>query len=261
MLEALIFIVGLIIGSFLNVCIYRIPRKESIVYPASHCTECGQALAFFDLIPIFSYLILRGRCRSCGNRISGRYPLIELITGMVFLFLYIQYGLTIAFAAYIFLMSALIVVFFIDLDHMIIPDKLVLFILIGALLLVIYNIVSPLAIYGDTRWWNPLLGTAIGSGFLFLVAVIGSILFKTNEAMGGGDIKLLIPIGLFLGWRLTILTLFLAILVAGVSGILLIAAKITSRKASIPFGPFIVIGTFVAIMWGYNIIDWYIGMY
>jgi len=261
MIEFLTFVIGLIVGSFLNVCIYRIPRNESIVYPASHCTECGHNLAWFDLIPLFSYFLLRARCRSCGTTISVRYPLVELLNGIVFLLLYIEHGLTPVFVIYLVLMSILIVVFCIDLDHMIIPNKLVLFASVAAVLTVIFNLLAPQAIYGDNKWWNPFLGALIGSGFLFLVAVLGSIIFKTDEAMGGGDIKLMLPIGLFLGWRLTILTLFMSVLIAGVVGIILLALKITSRKASIPFGPFIVISCFVSIMWGYNIINWYMGIY
>lgn len=261
MIEFLVFITGLIIGSFLNVCIYRIPRQESIVFPPSHCTECGQALGFFDLIPVASYIYLRGHCRSCGNRISPRYPLVELLTAVVFLLLYMQYRLTVPFAGYAILMSALIAVFFIDLDFMIIPDKLVLFASIIGICFVSYHLCSPLKVYGDSEWWNPFLGALIGSGSLFLVAVIGSLLFKTAEAMGGGDIKIMIPIGLLLGWRLTILTLFMAVIVGGVVSLILLALKITSRKSSIPFGPFIVVAAYAAIMWGYPIINWYLGQY
>jgi len=261
MLEFLTFIIGLIVGSFLNVCIYRIPRELSIIYPASHCTECGYNLSWFDLIPLFSYMGLRGRCRSCGSPISLRYPLIELLTGIVFLMQYIMYGLTPAFMIYAFLMSILIVVFFIDLEHMIIPNKLVMLAAIAALVVALANAFVPLDIYGDTRWWNPFLGALLGSGFLLMVAVLGSLIFNSDEAMGGGDIKLMLPLGLLLGWRLTILTLFLSVLIAGGVGILLLALKITSRKSLIPFGPFIVIACFISIMWGYQIINWYWGIY
>lgn len=261
MIGFLTFVVGLVIGSFLNVCIYRIPRNESIVYPASHCTECGYRLSWFDLIPLFSYIRLRGLCRSCGSAISLRYPLIELFTAIVFLMLYIKYGLTPVFMIYALVMSILIVVFFIDLEHMIIPNKLVMVAAIAGLTVALTNAFIPLNIYGDSRWWNPFLGALIGSGFLFMVAVLGALVFRSNEAMGGGDIKLMLPLGLFLGWRLTILTLFLSVLIAGGVGILLLALKITSRKSSIPFGPFIVIACFISIMWGYQIINWYWGIY
>lgn len=261
MIEALVFITGLIIGSFLNVCIYRIPRNESVVFPPSHCTQCGKALGFFDLIPVISYVFLRGHCRSCGTGISPRYPLVELLTAVVLLLLYMQYKLTVPFAGYAVLMSVLIAVFFIDLDFMIIPDKLVWFASIIGVCLVAYNLYYPMGVYGDHAWWNPLLGALIGSGSLFLVAVIGSLLFKTAEAMGGGDIKIMIPIGLFLGWRLTLLTLFMAVIIGGLVGLILLALKITSRKSSIPFGPFIVAAAYAAIMWGYPIINWYLGQY
>jgi len=261
MLEALIFITGLLIGSFLNVCIYRIPQNMSIVFPPSHCLTCGRQLTITDLVPVFSYLFLRGRCRSCKARISARYPLVELLTAIVFLLLYKQYGLTIPFFAYSLMMAAMIVVFFIDLDHMIIPDKVVLCALVAGILMAIYNLFSPLQVYGDSNWWNPLLGALLGSGFLFMVALVGSVVFKTNEAMGGGDIKLMIPIGLFLGWRLTAVTLFMAIFIAGAVGIILLILKMTSRKSHIPFGPFIVMASFIAVMWGYQIIEWYLSIY
>ncbi|MGE5423451.1 MAG: prepilin peptidase, partial [Ignavibacteriales bacterium] len=215
MIEILVTIIGLVIGSFLNVCIYRIPRNESIVFPSSHCPACGHDLTFRDLIPIMSYIFLHGRCRSCRCRISARYPLVELLTGIIFLILYLRYGYSLTFIFSAIMMAAMIVVFFIDYDHLIIPNKVVIFASIIAGLMVFYNFFTPLAVYGDSRWWNPLLGALIGSGSLLLVALLGSLIFKTDEAMGGGDIKLMIPIGLFLGWRLTLLTLFLAIISAG----------------------------------------------
>ena len=261
MIEILVTIIGLVIGSFLNVCIYRIPRKESIVFPSSHCPACGRQLTFFDLIPIVSYIFLLGRCRSCQAKISARYPLVELLTGIVFLFLYLKYGYSITFMFITIMMAVMIVVFFIDLDHLIIPDKLVIFASIIASLMVVYNFFTPLAVYGDSSWWNPLLGALIGSGSLLLVALLGSVLFKTDEAMGGGDIKLMFPVGLVLGWRLTLLTLFLAIMIAGLYGLILLALKKTSRKSSIPFGPFIVLAFLIASIWGYQIIYWYLGVY
>ncbi|MGE5392116.1 MAG: prepilin peptidase [Deltaproteobacteria bacterium] len=261
MIELLVTIIGLVIGSFLNVCIYRIPHGESIAFPPSHCTECGQRLAASDLIPVVSYVLLRGRCRYCKTNIPIRYPLVELLTGMVFLLLYIRYGLSLSFAFYAIMMATMIVVFFIDLDHLIIPDRLVVFASCLAGLTAIYNLFMPLTVYGDSIWWNPLLGALIGSGSLLIVAIIGSIIFRTDEAMGGGDIKLMIPIGLFLGWRLTIVTLFLAIIIAGLVGIFLLLLKKTSRGSSIPFGPFIVLATFIALMWGYQIIEWYLAIY
>lgn len=261
MIDSLVFIIGLLIGSFLNVCIYRIPRVESIVFPSSHCTRCGHELSWFELIPVVSYLALRGRCRSCQTSISIRYPLIELLTGAVFLLLFRHFGLTVPFMGYAFMMAALIVVFFIDLDHMIIPDKIVIATAMAGILLAVCNVFSPLPIYGDDNWWNPFLGALVGSGFLCLVGMLGSLIFKTDEAMGGGDIKIMLPIGLFLGWRLTILTLFLAVLLGGLLGMLLLAFKLTSRKASIPFGPFIVVASLVAVMWGYQIIDFYWSLY
>jgi len=259
MVQTAVFIGGLLIGSFLNVCIYRIPRDQSIVFPASHCAVCARDLRFWELIPVISYLFLRGHCRTCGARISPRYPLVEVLTGLVFLLLYSKYGLSIDFWAAIFLMSVLLVVFFVDYDHMIIPDKLVVAALLGAVLLVVYNCFWPVSIYGDRNWWNPLLGALLGSGLLLLVALVGAFLFKT-EAMGGGDIKILFPIGLFLGWRLLLLALFLSILIAGGYALILLLGRRISRQAMIPFGPFLVIGTFLSLIWGWQMLAWYISL-
>lgn len=256
-----ITILGLIIGSFINVCIYRIPSGKSIVSPPSACTGCGSKLKALDLVPVASYIFLKGRCRYCKAAISPRYPLIELLTSVVFLCLFIKFGLSIPFAAYAFLMSILIAVFFIDIDHRIIPDKLVLTAIIGGIALLVYNIFNPLIeIYGNDKWWNPVAGFFSGSGFLFLVALLGILIYKTDDAMGMGDVKLMAPIGLFLGWKLCLSSLFISIVLAGITGLFLILLKIKKRKDTIPFGPFIVIGTFITIMWGWDFLNIYIGL-
>lgn len=257
----LVLIFGLIIGSFLNVCIYRIPREESIVSPPSHCPKCGTSLKPLDLIPLFSFLIYRGKCRYCSVRITPRYFLVELLTGIVSVVLFVKYGLTVDFAAFVFLSYILIVVFFIDLDQLIIPNELVIIGLFGGAILFVYNIFMPFQIYSDDRWWNPLLGVVAGSGFLFCVTFIGTAIYKGDDVLGMGDVKLFAPIGLFLGWRMTLLALFISIVLGGVSSLLLILLGKANRKSMIPFGPFIVAGVFITIMWGWNILHWYVSTY
>lgn len=246
-------LLGLLIGSFLNVCIYRIPKKESIAIPPSHCMNCNTRLKVLDLIPAFSYIFLKGKCRYCGQKISIRYPIIELITAVIFIAIYWKYSLTVDFFAYAYLMSILIAVFFIDIDYMIIPNKLVISALVGGMSVIIYNCFSPMEIYKDTIWWNPIVGMFLGSGILMIFAIVGMAMYKSKEVMGMGDIKILLPIGIFVGWKMIIVVLYLAIINAAIVCLVLISLKIKGRKSAVPFGPFIVIATFITIMWGWKI--------
>src|SRR5665648_19164 len=257
----IIFIFGLIIGSFLNVCIYRIPREESIVSPPSHCPNCNTRLKPFDLIPLLSFLMNRGKCRYCDQKIPPRYFIVELLTGIVSVALFYKYGLTVDLAAFLFLTYLLIAVFFIDLNHQIIPNELVIVALIGGAILFVYNLFLPFQIYADHSWWNPLLGLVSGSGFLFAVLLIGLAVYKGDEVMGMGDVKLFAPIGLFLGWRMTLLALFLSVILGGMLSLLLIVQGKANRKSMIPFGPFIVTGVFITVMWGWDILRWYLTTY
>lgn len=256
-----IFIYGLIIGSFLNVCIYRIPLQQSIVSPPSHCPNCETRLKPLDLIPLFSYLIYCGKCQYCGLKISPRYFLVELLTGIVSVTLFFKYGLTVDFGAFLFLTYILIAVFFIDLDHQIIPNELVIAGLVGGAILFVYNLFVIFQIYADHLWWNPLLGMVLGSGFLLAVSLIGLALYKGEEVMGMGDVKLFAPIGLFLGWRMTLLALFISVVLGGMSSLLLMLLGKANRKSMIPLGPFIVTAVFITIMWGWDILRWYLSTY
>lgn len=252
---------GLVIGSFVNVLIYRLPEGKSVMLPPSACTACGHRLGVLDLVPVFSYLVLGGRCRYCKAPISPRYPLVEILTAAVFAVLFAKYGLSVEFAAFVYLMVILIAVLFIDYDHRIIPDELVMAGLAGGAIVFVYNILNPGVLpYGDEKWWTPLLGMVSASGVLFLVSVVGSLLYKTDEAVGMGDVKLLMPIGLFLGWKLGLEALFFGVLAAGIASLLLIILGLKGKRDTIPFGPFIVAGAFAAILWGWNIIFWYIGL-
>lgn len=228
---------GLLLGSFLNVVIYRLPAGKSLVTPPSSCGSCGHRLGPPDLVPVLSYLFLKGRCRHCGAGISPRYPLVELLTAGLFSLLFWRYGFSAAFAKYAVLTCILVAAAFIDLDHRIIPDRLNLF---GALAGLVFLLVTK-----DISFKNAFFGLLAGGGFLLLVAVV------SRGAMGGGDIKLFAAAGLFLGLEKTALAMFLTFLAGGFTGVLLIAAGLKSRKDYIPFGPFISIGVFIAIMW-YN---------
>lgn len=243
-LYLLIFLFGTIIGSFLNVVIYRLPRNESIVYPSSHCTKCKNELKPYDLVPIFSYIILKGRCRYCGNKISVKYPLVEIIAGLMYLVLFIYFGFSIEFLLYSFLLSLLIVISFIDIEHKIIPNKIILTgLIVGAIFRVLmFN-------YGV---WDYVIGFVLGGGVLLLISLL------SGGGMGGGDIKLMAMIGLFIGWKLTLLTLFIAALLGAVGGIILIALKIKTRKDYIPFGPYISVACIISILYGYDLLNLYI---
>ncbi len=239
-----IFIFGLIIGSFLNVCIYRLPRGESITFPPSQCIKCGHRIAVRDLIPLFSYFRLKGKCRHCGQGISPLYPLVEVLTGLLFAAMYLHYGLNLLFVKYLFLSAVLIVLFFIDLKHYLIPNKIIIFALIGGALL---NILTR-----NPTMVSALSGLFLGAAFLLLPAVV------SRGGMGGGDIKLAAVVGFYLGWPYGLLAVFLGCLVAGLAGLVLILARIKSRKDAIPLGPFIAIGVFITIFRGNELLSCYI---
>ena len=254
-----IAVFGLVIGCFLNVCIYRIPTKQSIVSPPSHCTSCGTRLRPLDLVPVFSYIFLRGKCRYCGERVSARYPIVEGLTAVVFVLLYYRFSISVEFFIAVYFACILICIAFIDFDLKIIPNEFVLAGLFGGVILFVYNFFYPVAMYGDRVWFNPLIGMFSGSGFLLLVAVLGSIVFQTEDAMGMGDVKLLAPVGLLLGWRLTIVALLVSVIIAAVTSLVLMIFKKVEGKSAVAFGPFISLSTIIAMLFGWNIIEFYIG--
>ena len=249
--NVLIFILGLIVGSFSNVCIYRIPRNESIIYPASHCPKCHSNISPKDNIPLLSYILLKGRCRNCKSKISIQYPIVELLTGLIYSIIYLTYGLSIQSLIYIILSSALIIIAFIDLNEQIIPDVISLpGIVIGFILSFFVPYISFI---------NSALGVVVGGGIILIIGLAGSVIFK-KEAMGGGDVKLAAMIGAFLGWRYIVISLFLGFFLGALAGIILIMSKIKSREDTVPFGPFIVLGSLITLLWGDKIISWYIGL-
>jgi len=245
-MEVLIFIFGITIGSFLNVCIYRIPLGESISFPPSHCTSCSTRLRSLDLVPVFSFLATKGQCKYCGEKISVQYPLIEILNGLIYVLLYLKFGYTLEFLGYAILCSMLIVIAIIDYYHQIIPDTINIFGLVCGFVFHAINF------NGFSNLLQYVLGFLIGGGVLLLIAVV------TKGAMGGGDIKLMAVLGLWLGLKYTLLTLFLSFFLGGLISIILIAFKLKGRKDMIPFGPFIVLATIVTLFYGNDIISYYI---
>lgn len=247
----LIFIYGLIIGSFLNVCIYRIPRGESIAWPGSHCPACSHDLKWYDNIPLFSYLMLRGKCRYCKTTISPQYPLVESLNAFAYIIIYLKFGFEVDFIFYSLMSSVLVAIIFIDLKEMIIPDSLVLSVLVMS---IIHKAVNYF-LYGISP---ELIGSILGlllAGGLFLAIVIVS-----GGGMGGGDVTLIGALGFVLGVKFIVLNIFLSFMLGAIISIFLLAAKIKTRKDPIPFGPFIVLGFFITVLWGRDIINWYINL-
>jgi len=238
---------GAIIGSFLNVCIHRLPVRESLLWPRSRCPQCAKTIAWYDNLPILSYFWLRGRCRACRRRISWRYPLVEALNAAGYGLIIWRFGFSANALVYLLLWSSLIVISFIDLDHMIIPDRITLPGI--ALGLVAGTLLLP-------RWWDSVVGLLVGGGILYFMAWISPYLFG-KEGMGGGDIKLLAMIGAFLGWKPAILTIFFGGLLGAVVGVTLMGVRVITREAYLPFGPFLSLGAVVAILYGQEILTWY----
>ncbi len=253
MIGALLFLIGLFIGSFFNVCIYRIPTEQSIVFPPSHCTSCGHRLKVLDLIPVISYMFLKGKCRYCGSRISVQYPLIEFLTGALYLVLYLHFGLTWQLLIGIVLVSLLLIITVIDIKHMIIPDELVVFGLVSAVIFQLTGI-SPIGFI------SAIFGTLLGGGVFLLIALFSMLILK-KEGMGGGDIKLMAMIGALTGWKATLLTIVLSVYLGGLLGGALLLLKAKRRGDYIPYGPFIAMATVISLLWGENIISWWLGLF
>jgi len=247
---AIVFIFGSIVGSFLNVCIYRLPKGRSIIIPGSHCPNCTLPIRWYDNIPILSYIFLGGRARCCKAKISFRYFMVEVLTALAFLVLFINFSLTPKFFAYIVMVSGLIVATFVDFEIQEIPDE----ISVGGLAVgLILAIAFPSIMNETTRlnsFLNSFLGALAGGAMIYVMGSLGEFAFK-KEAMGGGDVKLLAMIGAFIGWKLTILTFFIAPLFGSVVGVIL---KIKEGKDIIPYGPYLSMAAVVSIFFGENII-------
>ena len=251
LIEIFTFLTGLCIGSFLNVCIYRLPASQSIVQPRSKCPNCDTLIAFYDNIPLFSWLWLKGRCRYCQAKISIRYLIVELLGGLFALGIYIKFGLDIATLIYYVFIAALLAVTFIDIDHRIIPDVITL---PGIPIGFAASFALPAITYQDS-----LLGILAGGGSLFLVAWLYSLATK-KEGMGGGDIKLLAMIGAIVGWQGVFFTIFVASLVGTLAGFAVMLQSRKGMKLAVPFGPFLSIGAITYIFFGTQLINWYFNL-
>jgi leader peptidase (prepilin peptidase)/N-methyltransferase len=240
-------LLGLIIGSFLNVIIYRLPEGKSIITPPSHCPKCGTRLKVIDLIPVLSFLSTGGKCRYCNTKISKQYPIIELLTGFFFLAAYLKFGISVQLFIYLLLISSLIAVTVIDYKYMIIPNKI-------TYPLIVISLLSAI-IFDYLTIFQSLLGIVIPSLLLLIVAFI----FKGG--MGMGDVKLVAAIGGFMGWIYTLAGIFLGSLLGSIIGLSLMGLGIIGRKTRIPFGPFICIGAVVMIFFGDTLFNWYINLF
>jgi leader peptidase (prepilin peptidase)/N-methyltransferase len=252
-----IFVFGAIVGSFLNVCIVRIPKGDSIVHPPSHCPGCKYPIRFYDNIPLVSYIVLLGRCRSCRERISPRYFFVELLMAALSVALYYQFGFSLAFLVSLIFVAALIVISFIDLDVRIVPDVISLPGIVAGLLFSVvarYVISDPFEIIPSPL--SALIGVLVGGGFLLALAWAYEA-FTGVEGMGGGDIKLLAMIGAFLGWTSIPFTLFFASLTGSVIGLGFMIGKGVGRRFGLPFAPFLCLGALLYLFFGSELMEFY----
>lgn len=243
----LIFLLGLAIGSFLNVCIHRLPISKSIIFPPSHCTYCKKSLKSIDLVPLISYLFLHGHCRYCKTKISIRYPFIELLTALLFIWCFFLIAPSSKVIEVLCLIPFLIVITFIDYDHQLILDKVLIWLAgVG----IVINLITT-----DISLINMLTAAVIGGGIMLIIAII------SRGGMGGGDIKFAAALGLWLGVKLTLLTIFISFILGGLCGMFVLIFRLKNRKDFIPFGPFIAISAFISLLYGNAIIDWYIARF
>ena len=245
-LDIFLTCVGAAVGSFLNVLIFRIPEGQSIVLPSSHCPKCGHAVRIYDNIPIISYLILRGKCRDCHEKISLQYPIVEAITAIMSLLLFLKFGLSFKYLFSFIFTCALIVITFIDLRHQIIPDVISLPGIPVFFFLAIF--------FMNLTVWESLLGILIGGGCLFAIAFLYEIITK-REGMGGGDIKLLAMLGAFLGWKSLFFILFVSSLLGAVVGVSAMIIKGQDMKYAVPFGPFLSIAAVAYLFVGADVMN------
>lgn len=245
-------VVGLLLGSFGNVLIHRMPLDQSVVLPRSHCVNCKKPIAWYDNIPVFSWIVLRAQCRNCQQKISWRYPLVELLTGLLFLGVYLKYGTSYLAFEYCLLSFGLVVVSFIDFDHYIIPDEMSLG---GIVVGLICAAINP-----ERHFLDALLGVLAGGGTLWAVAWVYWKIRK-EEGMGGGDIKLLAWIGSILGWVSIPFVILSSSILGSIVGIILMLAVKKELKSAIPFGPYISLGALIYIFGGDELAKWYLSLF
>jgi leader peptidase (prepilin peptidase)/N-methyltransferase len=251
-ISLIVLFTGACIGSFLNVCIYRIPLHKSIVYPGSACPNCKKNLPFYLNIPILSYILLRGKCKFCRIPISLRYPMVEALTGFLALALAVKFGLTVTALFWFAFTATLVVISFIDIDSQIIPDTISL---------------PGIVVFASAPWFVPeirfidtAVGILTGGGILYMVALFYYMLRK-EEGMGGGDIKLLAMIGGAVGWKGVLFTLFVGSLLGAVGGIvIMVLTRLADIKLRIPFGPFLSAAAVLYVFFGKTLTHWYLGL-
>ncbi len=236
-----VFLFGLCIGSFSNVCIYRLPKKESVVFPASHCASCNTPVQALDNIPVLSYLLLGGKCRSCGEKFSAIYPSIEIVTALLITGVFFKFGISWEFLIYAIVCPTLVVITMIDYEHQIIPDRITL---PG----IVFGLGAGTYLVGIV---DSLFGFLLGGGLFYLLAIL------SRGGMGGGDIKFIAGAGALLGWQKVLLVIFLGAILGSAIGLILMAAKKKDRKSLIPFGPFLAVGTLITIFFGDELIHLY----
>jgi len=248
---AILVLLGLAVGSFLNVCIHRLPLGQSLNSPPSRCPHCEYRLRWSDNIPVLSYVVLGGRCRKCRARISIRYPIVELITMALFVIHGLVFGWSVILIPRLVFACAMVVLFAIDLEHQLLPNVITL---PGIIVGLIASTVLPPGLV------DALIGVVIGGGVLWL---IGEAYFRYSghEGMGGGDVKMLAMIGAFLGWKLVLVTLVLSSVAGSVIGLLVIVSRKGGMKHALPYGTFLALGSLVASLVGDRIVDWYVGLY
>jgi leader peptidase (prepilin peptidase)/N-methyltransferase len=251
MILAFVILMGLVLGSFFNVVIYRLPRGLNLSRPPSTCPGCGSRIKPYDNVPVLSYLVLRGKCRTCGRRISPIYPTVEILTALGFALVFLQSGraLDLPFFAGVVFTSALIVLGFIDAAHQVLPDVVTI---PGFALALAYSFFRT-----DLKFVGALIGAVAGAGFLALI--YGAYwLIRKKEGLGLGDIVMMLMVGAFLGWERTLLVLILASLAGALFGIYLMARKGKNAQFALPFGSFIAPAAFIALVWGQRVVDWYV---
>jgi leader peptidase (prepilin peptidase)/N-methyltransferase len=251
LIKIFIFLFGLAIGSFLNVCIYRMPHDLSIVKPSSFCPKCSSKIKWYHNIPVLSYIILGGKCAYCGENISVTYPLIEILSGLVFLINFLIFGFNIQYLTIVIFESLLLIVIFVDLEHMIIPDEISIGGIVAGFILSFFQ--------NSISWQDSLLGIVIGGGILLLI-IKGYYLLTKKEGMGGGDVKLLAMIGAFLGYKSLFFVILCSSFLGTLIGIPIMIIKGKDKNFAIPFGPFLSIAAILYIYFGEKIISSYLNL-
>jgi leader peptidase (prepilin peptidase)/N-methyltransferase len=240
-----VFLFGLTFGSFANVCIYRMPRQESTVHPRSHCPSCNHFISAWENIPVISYALLGGKCRSCKQPISIIYPVIEVMTALILTGVFLRFGLTLEFLIFSIVAGALVIITAIDLEHKIIPDLITL---PG----IIFGLIAGTYLIG---WQDSLFGFLLGGGLFYAIAVL------SNGGMGGGDIKFIAGAGALIGWKKVLIVIFIGSLLGSIIGLAMIPLLGKNRKSQIPFGPFLAAGLLIVIFMGDKLIQLYIDLF